>query len=95
MLSHVMEDGSEKPIAYASRTLSSSERNYAQLEKEALGTTFAVKKFRKYLCGRAFTFVTGHKPLTSLLGAQSGIPTLAAARLQYWALIPAIVVQEI
>ena len=87
VLSHMMEDGSERPIAYASRTLTSSERNYAQLEKEALAMIFGVKKFHKYLCGRTFTLVTDHKPLTSILGAQSGIPTLAAARLQRWALI--------
>ena len=36
VLSHVMEDGSENQIAYASRTLRSSKRNYAQLEKESL-----------------------------------------------------------
>ena len=87
VLSHVIEDGSEKPIAYASRTLSSSERKHAQLEKEALAMAFAVKKFQKYLYGRAFTLVTDHKPLTSILGAQSGIPVLAAGRLQHWALI--------
>ena len=87
VLSHVMEDGSEKPIPYASRTLSSSERNYAKAEKEALAMIFTVKKFHKYLCGRAFTLVADHKPLTSILGVQFGIPTLAAARLQRWALI--------
>ena len=87
VLSHVMEDYSEKPIPYASRTLSSSERNYAKAEKEALAMISAVKKFHKYLCGRAFTLVADHKPLTSILGAQFGIPTLAAARLQRWALI--------
>ena len=87
VLSHVMEDGSERPIAYASRTLRSSERNYAKLEKEALAMIFGVKKFHKYLFGRTFTMVTDHKPLTSILGAQFGIPTLAAARLQRWALI--------
>ena len=36
VLAHVMEDGSEKPVAYASRTLSTAERNYGHLDKEAL-----------------------------------------------------------
>ena len=44
VLSHVMEDGSERPVAYASRTLSTAERNYSHLDKEALAVVFAVKK---------------------------------------------------
>ncbi len=44
VLSHKLEDGSERPIAYASRTLSAPERNYAQLDKEGLAIIFGVKK---------------------------------------------------
>ena len=37
--------------------------------------------------GRKFTLTTDHKPLAAILGPKKGIPTLAAARLQRWALL--------
>ena len=76
VISHVFPNGEEKPIAFASRTLNKSERNYEQIEK-----------FHQYLYGRKFLLVTDHKPLVTLLGPKSGIPTLAAARLQRWAIL--------
>ncbi len=83
VLSHVMADSSERPVAFALRALTSSEQNYAQVEKEALALIFAVKKFHIYLYGRK---LTDHKPL-SILGPKKGIPPLAAARLQRWAIL--------
>jgi len=86
VISHVI-NGEERPIAFASRTLSESEKNYAQVEKEALGLIFGVRKFHQYLYGRQFTLVTDHRSLTTILGPKNGVPTLAAARMQRWALI--------
>ena len=40
----VLSNGSEKPVSYASRTLSAAEKNYCQLDKEGLGIIFWSKK---------------------------------------------------
>ena len=48
---------------------------------------FGIQKFHKYIYGREFTLVTDHKPLTTTLGPNTGVPALAAARLQRWALL--------
>ena len=87
VISHVFSDNTERPIAFASRTLTTSEQNYAQLEKEALALIFGIQKFHRYLYGRKFTLITDHKPLTTILGPKKGIPSLAAARLQRWAIL--------
>lgn len=68
ILSHIMENNDEKVIAYASRTLMKSERNYSQLEKEALALVFGVKIFHQYIYGRKFILETDHKPLTYIFG---------------------------
>lgn len=49
VISHIMPNGEGHPIAFASCTLSKSECNYAQIEKEALSIIFRVKKFHEYL----------------------------------------------
>ena len=87
VISLIMSDGAERPSAFASRTLSSSERNYAQVKKEALSPVFGVERFRNYLYGHNFTLVMDHKPLTTILGPKKCVPPLAAARLQKWAII--------
>ena len=81
-----MPDGTERPIAYASRTLNSAERNYSQLEKEGLSCVFGVKKFYAYLFGRKFTLITDHKPLLSLLSGQKPTSLQASARIRRWSL---------
>lgn len=64
VLSHIFAGGEERPIAFASRSLTKAERNYSQLDKEALALIFAVKYFHQYIYGRRFILETDHKPLT-------------------------------
>ena len=86
VLSHVMLDGSERPVAFASRSLTKTERKYAQIDKEALSTVWGVKRSHVYLYGRRFTLITDHKPLTAIFHPEKGVPSMNAARLQQYAL---------
>ena len=53
-----------KPVAFASRSLSPAERNYAQIEKGLLSIVFACEKFHKYVYGhQAVTIENDHRPL--------------------------------
>ena len=51
---HKLPDGSRKAVAHASRSLLPAEKQYSQIEKEALGIIFAATKFHRYLHGRRF-----------------------------------------
>ena len=86
VISHVMPNGEERPIAYTSCTLSPSERNYVQVKKEAQSLIFGVKKLHIFLYGHKVTLFTDYKLLLSFLGPKKGVPPLAAARMQRWAL---------
>ena len=92
---HVYQDGKEKPIAYASKTLSSAEQNYSQIEKEALSLIFGVKKFHNFLYSQSFKLITDHIPLLTIFGPKKGIPIMAARHLQRWAIILAAYTYEI
>ncbi|XP_046565949.1 uncharacterized protein K02A2.6-like [Haliotis rubra] len=86
VLSHITNHG-EKPIAFISRTLTKTEQNYAQIDKESLAIVFGVRKFSQYLIGKKFTLITDHQPLVKILGPKTAIPPLAAARFQRWAMM--------
>lgn len=85
VISHPSSVG-ERPIAYASRSLSPAEKNYSQIEREALAIVFGLQKFHQYLYGRRFTLVTDNKPLSLIFGSKKGIPVMAATRIQRWAI---------
>ncbi|XP_055608550.1 uncharacterized protein K02A2.6-like isoform X2 [Uranotaenia lowii] len=85
VLSHRLSNGTERPIAYASCTMSSTEQRYPQIDKEALAIVWAVKKFFYYLYARKFTLITDHKPLTQILHPEKSLPTLCISRMANYA----------
>ena len=72
-----------KVISYASKTLSSVERRYSQIEREALAIAWDCHHFRMYLLGSHFKVVTDHKPLLSIFNSPT---SQASARIENWRL---------
>ncbi|XP_037505811.1 uncharacterized protein K02A2.6 [Rhipicephalus sanguineus] len=71
VLLQVQPDGNNRPVAFASRSLTPAETRYAQIEKEALALTWGAERFEEYLRGLTATFQTDHQPLITLLGKES------------------------
>ena len=85
VLSHIMEDGTERAVGFAPRTLNAAEINNSQLDKEAAAIMFALMTFHK-LCVHYFAVMTDHKPLVSLFGERKQVPITASPRVQWWAI---------
>ena len=60
----LMQDG--KVVEYASRTMTKTEQEYAQIEKEMLAVTYAMERFDTYVYARSVTVETDHRPLISI-----------------------------
>ena len=71
VLSQKSEDGTWHPVTNASRSLSSTEKRYAQVEKEVLASAWACNRFEDYLIGFKFLLETDHQPPVALLGTKS------------------------
>ncbi|CAF1071831.1 unnamed protein product [Brachionus calyciflorus] len=84
------EQNNEKVIAYASRNLRPSERNYPAIELECLAIVWAVEQFRPYLYRRKFRVVSDHNPLAYLENMK-----IKSTRIQKWRLMLAEYDKEI
>jgi hypothetical protein len=58
-----MQGRKERVVAYASRTLKTSEKNYETTKKECLALVWGVKHFNPYITGMKYTIFTDHKAL--------------------------------
>lgn len=76
------QDGVEKIIYCASRSLSDVEKRYSQTEKEALSLVWACEKFGLFLHGAEFEMRTDHKPLEFIFSPRSK----PSARIERWVL---------
>ena len=57
---------SGQPVAYASRSLSTTEKHYAQIEKEMLAIVYGLNRFERYTMGRKVVIQSDHKPLEQI-----------------------------
>ena len=83
VITDMMTNGEKRPIAFDLRTLTASEKNYAQIKREVLGIISGVKKIHQF---RPFVPASHHKHLFTIYGSKNGVPTLPATRLQRWVL---------
>ncbi|KAH7707236.1 gagpol and env protein precursor [Aphelenchoides avenae] len=86
VLHQVGPDGKEHPIAFASKSCSKAERNYAIADLEALALIFDLNKFKYFLLGTHVIARTDHQPLVSLFKRRdlSGRAYRWALEIQEW-----------
>ena len=76
ILNQKQPNGDIRPVAYASRTLTPTERRYSQTEREGLAVLFGIQRFHIYLYGMShFTVYSDHKALERIFTSVHQAPT--------------------
>ena len=75
------DQGSEQPIAFASKKLNATQRNWATVEKETFAILWSLQKYRHWLFGADIIVYSDHNPVTYLTEAAS-----KSAKVMRWAL---------
>ena len=55
-----------QPVAFFSKHLSKTEKNYSTSERELLAIVLSVEHFNQFVYGREFKIITDHEPLKYL-----------------------------
>ena len=81
LVSQTDDNGFERPIAFASRKLNSTQRGWSTIEKELYTAMWALQKYRNWLFAAKITVFCDHNPVTYLTEASP-----KSAKLMRWAL---------
>lgn len=79
-------DGFHRIISYASKSLTSAERRYSQIQREALAVVWGVEHYYYYLFGKSFILRVDSKPLKFIFEGRENVTKRACTRAESWAL---------
>lgn len=75
----------DKPVMFAAASLTKTQQNYAQVDREGLAVIFAVTKFHRFIWGRPFTLISDNFAVHRIFHETKGLPARTGHRLQHWA----------
>lgn len=82
VLSQIQNDGTDRPISFASRSFNKAEQNKPIIELELLAIFYAIMHFKPYIYGTNFLVRTDHKPLIYLFTLKNPSQRLLRIRLE-------------
>lgn len=86
VLVQVSEKGEKRIISFASKSLSPTEKRYAQTQREALAIVWACEHFHHYLLGQRFTIKTDAQGVSYIFKRDGTTPKRLLRRAEGWAM---------